>query len=55
MFRMIPPAAAPIQLNEILTGIGASMSGHTADQFKRKVCDYLNVKYALLTQKFSSV
>ena len=49
MFRMIPPAAAPIQLNEILTGIGASMSGHTAEQFKREICDYLNVKYALLT------
>ena len=49
MFRMIPPAAAPIKMNEILTGIGASMSGRTAEQFKREIRDYLNVPYAFFT------
>jgi dTDP-4-amino-4,6-dideoxygalactose transaminase len=49
MFRMVPPAAAPIKLNEILNGVGAVMSGRTAAQFKRDLCDYLNVKYGFFT------
>jgi perosamine synthetase len=49
MFRMVPPAAAPISLTDILNGIGGSMSGRTVEQFKRELCDYLNVPYVFFT------
>jgi perosamine synthetase len=46
MLSMVPPAAAPISLNEILDGIGAVFDESAPDRLGEAFCEYLNVKYA---------